>query len=142
MPIDKSIWLQSSRPLSNTRFDKILDAVYLEQEKGNITLDISELIMTKSEISAAVDNLSRGHMPQTDGPVTVGYLESLDKYQLLNGYHRIVLAILSGRRTILAHVDGTVTWDQPPKDDIYIPVWSERFKGMDEFIELYLLKRL
>ena len=105
-------------------------------------LPIGSLLLTKEEIQAAVDNLSRGLPSMTEGPLEVNYHPAIDKFQLTNGYHRLVEALMSGQSEVKVQNTGQATWKPPSHDDIYKPDWSARYYGMGNFIEDYLLRRI
>ena len=111
----------------------------LESEREEIS--IADLIMTKEEISDAVSNLSRGLSSVTTGPLTVNYHESIGRFQLTNGYHRVVEALMSGKKVVPIKNDGAATW-AVPKSELFVPDFSSEFFGMEDFIEYYELKRL
>ena len=105
-------------------------------------MPIGQLLMTKEEIVAAVDNLSRGLPSMTEGPVEVDYHESIKRYQLTNGYHRLVETLMSGRSDITVKVDSIASWRPPSGNELFVPDWNEEYHGMEEFIEVYILRRL
>ena len=140
MDIGRSIWLQSSRSYSDIRFNNILNEI-LEHQSDVISVDLSKLIMVKDEIQAAVDNLARGLLPQTEGPILVSRIGNEDEFQLINGYHRAVVAMLANKKHMMAKIDGQADWQQP-EEEVFRPDWTKRFKGLEDFIEVYQLKRL
>lgn len=122
-------------------FERILEEA-LNQQSDIVSVNMSALIMLKDDILAAIENLARGMMPQTEGPITVSRFKQRYKFQLVNGYHRAVLAILAGKQTMLARVEGNATWQEPSAADTFTPDWTKRFKGLENFAEIYLLKRI
>lgn len=141
MDIGRSIWLQSSRSYSDVRFNTILNEIF-DHQSDVISVDLSKLVMTKDEIKAAVDNLVRGLLPQTEGPILVSRIGDEDRYQLINGYHRVVVAILADQKYMMAKIDGQADWQQPEIEEIYRPDWTKRYKGLEDFVEVYQLKHL
>jgi len=113
---------------------------WLENEIQEVP--IGQLLMTKEEIAAAVSNLSRGLPSVTQGPLKVNYHESLGRYQLTNGYHRLVEALMSGKTSVQVQNDGPAEWRPPSKSEIFVPDWNQDYFGMEDFIEYYELKRL
>jgi len=112
-------------------------------EVGEISeASIPDILMRKSEIEAAVSNLSRGMPSMTPGPVLVAYHESLNKYELVNGYHRVIEALLNGKTTIQIQNKELAQWSPPSSSDIFVPDFDREYFGMEDFIELYELKRL
>jgi hypothetical protein len=105
-------------------------------------LPVGSLLLSKEEVQAAVDNLSRGLPSMTEGPVEINYHPSLGKFQLTNGYHRLVEALLRGQSEIKVHNTGEATWSPPNRSDLYKPDWDADYYGMEEFIESYVLRRL
>lgn len=103
---------------------------------------IGSLLLSKEEVRAAVENLSRGLSSMTEGPVEVNYHPSLDKFQLTNGYHRLVEALMRGESEIEVNNEGEASWRPPNLGDRYKPDWDADYYGMEEFIELYMLRRL
>lgn len=115
---------------------------YEQEPKKPFNIPIAQLIMTKEEIAAAVSNISRGYGAVTEGPLEVNYHETLGKYQLTNGYHRLVHALMSGQHEVTVFNDGPATWRPPAPDKTFVPDWDEEYFGMEDFIEYYELKRL
>ncbi|MDB4490008.1 hypothetical protein N9045_00685 [bacterium] len=105
-------------------------------------LPIGSLILSKEEVQAATDNLSRGLPSMTEGPVEVNYHPSLGKFQLTNGYHRLVEALMRGESEIQVSNQGEASWRPPSLEDTYKPDWDADYYGMEEFIESYVLRRL
>jgi hypothetical protein len=104
-------------------------------------LPISSIIMEKSELEAAVSNISRGHAAVTEGPVEVAYLPKSRKYQLTNGYHRMVALMLAGETRVLANIHRG-DWALPSRRERFTFQPELPFKGLEDFIEIYLLRRL
>ena len=104
-------------------------------------IPIKDLLMTKEEISDAVSNLSRGLPSMTPGPLEVYHHKSVDRYQLTNGYHRVVEALMNGERMVPINSQGPATWEVPTSG-VFTPDFNSEFFGMEDFIEYYELKRL
>jgi len=115
---------------------------WLENEAEIKEIEIPSLIMTRSELFEAVSNIARGYPAATEGPIEVAYLPRVKKYQLVNGYHRMVDFLLEGRSTALAKITGQADWNLPNKNDRFVYMSKMRYKGLEEFVEPYLLKRL
>lgn len=117
--------------------------VWLEQSRTE-RVPISSLAMTKEEISQAVDNIARGYGAQTPGPIKVVYRTEMqpERYQVVNGYHRIVEAIVRGETEIqiMIEEEDTSKWMIP--NDLFQFNWDLPYRGMEEFIEPYQLRRL
>ena len=64
------------------------------------------------------------------------------KFELVNGYHRLVEYLIRGEREVPVKVSGNAEWKPPGKMDLFKPNWNERYFGMEDFIEIYQLKRL
>ena len=86
---------------------------FLEENNKKFKILIKDIILNKDEIESAVDNISRGLRAITQGPLEVYYHPSEDKYELSNGYHRIIEALFQGKKEIEAISKGTATWDLP-----------------------------
>ena len=112
----------------------------LESDQEEIS--IADLLMTKEEISAAVSNLSRGLSSATEGPLTVHYHESIGRFELTNGYHRVVESLMSGKKVVSIKSDGVATWKVPKESELFVPDFDSEFFGMEDFIEYYELKLL
>ena len=105
-------------------------------------IPIGQLLMTKEEIAAAVDNLSRGLPSVTQGPLEVRYHEAQKRYQLVNGYHRLVETLMRGQSDVQVMNTGPAEWRFPSPNELFVPDWDEEYYGMENFIEIYLLKRI
>ncbi len=107
---------------------------------------ISSLIMTKEELSQAIDNISRGYPSQTEGPVEVVYRTEMqpERYQLVQGYHRMVEAIVRGETEIqvMKLNEDTSKWMVPKPNDLFQFDWDLPYRGLENFIEPYMLRRL
>ena len=106
------------------------------------TIPIASLIMTKEEIAAAVSNIARGHPAVAEGPVEVVDMGE-GQYQLVNGYHRLIAVMLRGGLSALATVNvsrGVKPWGMPSDRFEFVPELP--YKGLEEIIEPYILKRL
>lgn len=101
---------------------------------------IKDIILTKDEIVSAVDNISRGLGSITQGPLEVYHHPSEDKYELSNGYHRIIEALFRGKKEIDVISKGTATWDLPK--DIFSPDFDKKYFGMEDFVEEYILRKI
>ena len=123
------------------RFNQTL-TIILEEEV--ITLPISSLLMTKSELFAAVSNITRGYPAQTEGPVEIAYLEAAQKYELVNGYHRMVEFLTRGIDQVKAQVQDvdTSNWMVPTADDTFVYQPDMQYGGLEDFIEPYMIRRL
>ena len=106
-----------------------------------VRLPIDSLIMRKSELEAAISNISRGYPAVTEGPVEVAYLKRSRRYELVNGYHRMVGYLLAGETSVLAKVSEG-TWKLPPMSDRFVFQPELPFKGLEDFTEPYMLRRL
>ena len=104
-------------------------------------LPIDSLIITKSELEAAISNITRGYPAVTEGPVEVAYLKRFRRHQLVNGYHRMVDYLLAGQTSVLAKVSEG-TWKLPPMSDRFVFQPELPFKGLEDFTEPYMLRRL
>lgn len=114
-------------------------AEFLENNK-KFTISIKNIILTKDEVESAVDNISRGLGSMTQGSLEVYYHPLQDKYELSNGYHRIIEALFQGKKEIDVISKGTATWDFP--QDIFSPDFNKKYFGMEDFIEEYVLKKI
>lgn len=117
--------------------------LWLEQTK---TLPIAELVMEKDELSAAIDNITRGYPAMTEGPVEVAYMTQMqpERYQLVNGYHRMVEAMLRGEMQVQVQIQDVDTsgWMIPQPNNIFSFQPDQDYKGLEDFIEPYMLRRL
>jgi hypothetical protein len=108
-----------------------------------VNIPIEKLIMTKSELAEAAENIARGYPAVTEGNVHVADMGD-GYYHLVNGYHRMIPMILEGDEIIPAEVDlsyGVKPWEMPTKDRfVYDP--DERYKGLEHFIEFYVLRKI
>jgi len=116
--------------------------LWLESEV--VTLPIASIIMDKDELYGAVSNIARGHTSMTDGPVKVA-VHPKGEYELVDGYHRMVMYMLQGHTQVSAKVE-LATWKLGYKKELSHLRFDFRpnlqYKGLEEFIELYLLKRI
>jgi hypothetical protein len=104
-------------------------------------LPIDSLIMTQDELLAAAENIARGYPAVTEGPLEVAYLPKSRRYQLTNGYHRMVEYLLSGKTSVPVKVtEGE--WNLPPIKGRFKFRPDLKYKGLEDFIEPYLLRRL
>lgn len=115
---------------------------WLENANQIQQVPIDQLLLVKDEIIAAVSNLSRGLPSVTPGPVEVNYHQSVQKYELTNGYHRLVEALMRGETSISVKDTGPAEWSVPTGDRLFIPDYDQEYYGLEEFIEYYELKRL
>ena len=123
------------------RLSRVLAAWGTEEPyKEVFDIPIAQLLLSKEEIAQAVSNLSRGLGSMTEGPLEVNLHEDSGRYQLTNGYHRVVETMLSGKYQVRVVNEGPASW-RPPTD-LFKPDWEEEYFGMEEFIERYELKRL
>ncbi len=117
--------------------------IWMEQkEKKTFDIEIEDLILTKDEIEAAVSNLSRGMSSMTSGPLFVSKRPLEGKYELTNGYHRLVEALMRGKTSVTVMNQGDAEWKMPSKDRLFEPDFSREYYGMEDFIEYYELKNL
>lgn len=110
--------------------------------KEPFRIPIQKLLISKDEIVSAVGNLHRGYPSMTQGPLEVAYHPKQKKLQLVNGYHRLVEALLRGETEVTVQVKEIADWGIPPRNTLYTPDYSARFKGLEEFNEVYELKRI
>lgn len=104
-------------------------------------LPIDSLIITKDELNQAVENITRGYPAVTEGPLEVAYLPKSRRFQLTNGYHRMVEYLLSGKTSVpVKATEGE--WKLPPMKDRFKFQPGLRYKGLEDFVEPYLLRRL
>lgn len=103
---------------------------------------IKDLIMTKEEIKSAVSNLARGLPSMTEGPLFVMLHPSNNRYQLTNGYHRVVEALMNHKTYVSVRNIDNANWKLPSKKELFIPDFSLPFFGMEKFIEYYELKNI
>jgi hypothetical protein len=91
-----------------TKVPKLTKDEYIESEgfiksakigdKG--TIEIENLTLPKAEIDAAKENIERGLYAQTEGPVKVVYDPKVGRYEVEDGYHRVVQALENGEDEI------------------------------------------
>jgi hypothetical protein len=118
--------------------------MWLVESEGVIHVPLSKLVLTKSELQAAVENITRGYPAMTEGPVLVVDM-GRGLYQLVNGYHRLIPMMLSGADSVLALVDvsaGKRPWGLPTRSDRFRYDPSLPYKGLETFLEPYMLRRL
>jgi len=112
------------------------------ENKESFKINIEDLVLTKDEIEAAVSNLSRGMSSMTSGPLFVSKHPLEGKYELTNGYHRLVEALMRGDKTVTVLNQGDAEWKMPSEDRLFEPDFSKEYYGMEDFIEYYELKNL
>lgn len=106
-------------------------------------IPIASLVMTRSELEAAISNIIRGHPAMTEGPVEVVYLPRSRRYQLVNGYHRMVNYLLQGASSVTVTVQlEPGNWRLPERRDRFVFQPDLPYKGLEAFIEPYMLRRL
>lgn len=111
-------------------------------ENNIFSIPIASLIMTKSELAEAVSNIARGYPAATEGPLEVAVFPNSDRYQLVNGYHRMVEIMLRGKTSVYVEVTQNADWNLPTKRDRFQFEPDKPYKGLERFVEVYLLKRL
>jgi hypothetical protein len=104
-------------------------------------LPIASLVMTKDELFQAAENIARGYPAMTEGPLEVAYLPKSRRYQLTNGYHRMVEYLLSGKISVPVRVTKG-EWRLPSSKDRFKFQPGLQYKGFEDFMEPYLLRRL
>lgn len=77
--------------------------VWLENQI--IQIPLGNLLISRKGLVQAFNDYKDGRESRTAGPVHVWQTED-NKYQLVDGYHRIVNAILHGQQTIQAEIIG------------------------------------
>jgi hypothetical protein len=116
-----------------------------EEHGKTLSLPISSLILTKSEIIAAAENIARGYQAMTTRPIEVVDM-GRGKYQVTNGCHRLVaLIVVSGDSSVVVRVNsehGVRPWKLPPRNDRFRYYPDARYGGMEDILEPYLLRRL
>jgi hypothetical protein len=67
-----------------------------------------------------------------------------ERYQLVNGYHRVVEAMVRGETEIQTMIEDedTTGWMKPSPNDLFQFDWDLPYRGMENFIEPYQLRRL
>ena len=128
----------------NLRESKVMKfKIWMEQkEKKTFDIEIEDLILTKDEIEAAVSNLSRGMSSMTSGPLFVSKHPLEGKYELTNGYHRLVEALMRGKTSVTVMNQGDAEWKMPSNDRLFKPDFDKEYYGMEDFTEYYELKNL
>ena len=112
------------------------------ENKESFKINIEDLVLTKDDIEAAVSNLSRGMSRMTSGTLFVSKHPLEGKYELTNGYHRLVEALMRGDKTVTVLNQGDAEWKMPSEDRLFEPDFSKKYYGMEDFIEYYELKNL
>jgi len=115
-------------------------SILCEEPQNEILIE--DLILTKQEIAQAVSNLARGMPSQTTGPLLVMLHKAKNKYQLVNGYHRVVEALMRGEDSVIIKNTGIANWKLPKTNELFIPDFNQKYFGMEEFIEHYELRNL
>lgn len=115
-------------------------SILYETTQNNVPIE--DLILTKQEIAQAVSNLARGMPSQTTGPLLVMLHKTENKYQLVNGYHRVVETLMRGEDTVTIKNTGIANWKIPKDSELFVPDFNQRYFGMEEFIEIYELRNL
>jgi len=109
-------------------------------------MSISSLLITKSELFDAISNVYRGYRAQTEGPVEVAYMPQVGRYQLVNGYHRMVEFIVSGQDRVLVKINGEDTshWRVPAANELFVYQPDMEYGGLEEIpgVEQYMLRNL
>ena len=109
-------------------------------ESETMRMPIASIVMTKCELYEAISNIIRGYPAVTEGPVEVAYLTKSKRYQLINGYHRMVKHMLEGQTNVEVIKTQDGDWSLPSVKFRFQP--DKPFKGLEDFIEPYMLRKL
>lgn len=74
-------------------------------ESQIIQIPISDLLIFRKSLIQAFSDFKDGRESRTDRPIEVWQTED-GKYQLIDGYHRIVAALIHGQKIIKAEIVG------------------------------------
>lgn len=141
---DELIEILDKEPKDNPKNNSSAPTVQAQTTlpKEPFRIPIQKLLIRKDDVVAAVGNLHRGYPSMTQGPLEVAYHPKQKRYELVNGYHRLVEALLRGETEVTVQVKEIAEWGIPPRNTLYTPDYSARFKGLEEFNEVYELKRI
>jgi hypothetical protein len=119
--------------------------VWMENQAQLKGIPIQDMILRKEDLELAAHSLSQGRESMTSGPVKVYFVEQENKYDLADGYHRVLRAILDRRDVILAEVHMVDDPNQlyvPPMRDRYVYQPHEHYLGLEDFIAVQTLRRI
>lgn len=74
-------------------------------ENQIIEMQMQDLLVSRKGLVQAFNDYKDGKESRTHGPVHVWQTDN-NKYQLIDGYHRFVFALISGQKTIKAEIIG------------------------------------
>ena len=72
-------------------------------ESQTLQIPLADIVASRRAVVDAFTNFSNGRESRTNGPAEVWQTED-GHYQLLDGYHRFIAAIVSGRKTLPSEV--------------------------------------
>jgi len=73
-------------------------------ENKTIKIPLHDLIISKKALIKGFNNIKDGRESRTYGPIEVWQIN--DKYQIVDGYHRVIDAIINGKETIESQIIG------------------------------------
>jgi len=91
----------------------------------NRQITFKQLIMSYQGISEALGDIANNRITKTKGPITINH-----DYWLLDGYHRVVEAILKGKKSLPFQMENY--YDTP---DRKFKITNEPLQGLEELIE-------
>lgn len=102
-------------------------------ENQTIEIPLTNIIASKKAIVQAFRNWKDGRESRTNGPVQVWQIDD-NNYQLIDGYHRFIAAILSTNKTIKSEIIGqghSEYWTITKQNDRFHYTPSMTYKNLE-----------
>lgn len=112
-------------------------------ENQIIEIPLSDLIISRDSLFKAMNDISRGRVSKTQDLIHVW--ENENKYQLVDGYHRVFEYILSNQKSVQAEVIGRGYSDywatvHPEQQFQYNP--NTPYHGLEDLADEEILEEL
>jgi hypothetical protein len=116
--------------------------MWLENRTLRIPLD--QIVASRKAVLAAFLNFKDGRESRTHGPVDLWKIDDTH-YQLIDGYHRFVAAIISNQKTIPFNIIGqgeSDYWSITKSKDRFIYNHTMSYKDLENLSDMELLNDL
>lgn len=130
--------------LNNDKYYQMKFRTWLENESEIIKVPLGEILAFRKAVVQAFGDFKQGRESRTIGPVHIWKTED-NKYQLVDGYHRFIYAIIHQYKTIDCEIIGSGYsdyWSITKPEDQFHYKTSMTYKDLENLADEELLRDL
>lgn len=89
----------------------------VNSNSNSVTIPFNKLYGWRPKVIEAIDEIKQNKLSFTDGPISVSQLDSIPgAFFMVNGYHRVLQAMMKNEQSIQAVIDPYVPYIERPAE--------------------------